>query len=126
MLVLVYEDDKAILENVCEIFAMDGHGVIGQTRWQPDPILRNAPDLIIVDLMLHNHSGITWAEHIRRDWKGPMIAISADGNLLNIALRSGFFAAGVAKPFDIVDLLQIVHQVMAERTIVDIRDDLSR
>ena len=108
--IVIVEDEPDILDMVTDVLELEGFDVIAFNRPFDPSTLRIDPDLFVVDLMLPGQSGIELAKRLR--WQGfrsvPMIAMSASSKMLRAAEQSGLFQALLAKPFDLLRLLQMI------------------
>lgn len=99
---------------VRDVLEADGYEVVGIGHGGTAVALLAGwePDLIVIDLMLPDTSGIRLAEQLRRNGQThtPMIAMSADRIALLLAGRTGLFEATLPKPFDISELLDLAEQ----------------
>ena len=113
--VLVVDDDPDILEALSEILEAEGfeikrarNGKEALERLQPE-----APDLILLDLMMPVMDGWEFAQRMRQREppiaRIPLIVLSADRNVGSKATEIG--AVGhLAKPFELNDLLEMVRR----------------
>jgi DNA-binding response OmpR family regulator/putative methionine-R-sulfoxide reductase with GAF domain len=110
-IVLVVEDDTAIAEILQQLLELEGYAVEvvhdGATALEAIDIIR--PDLVLLDLLLPDLSGVEVCQRVRaRDTDDyvPIIMLTA---LSNAQQRRAGFAAGaddyVTKPFDTAELL---------------------
>ncbi len=117
--VLVVDDDPDILDALSEILEAEGYGVTRARNGQEalDRLSPARPDLILLDLMMPVMDGWAFARHMRErgpDVAGlPIIVLSADRNVGARAREIG--AVGhLAKPFELSDLLSLVHSTVGE------------
>ena len=113
--VLVVDDDPDILEALSEILEAEGfeirrarNGKEALDRLEPD-----APQLILLDLMMPVMDGWEFAQRMRQRppeiARIPIIVLSADRNVGSKAADLG--AVGhLAKPFELNDLLELVRR----------------
>jgi two-component system, chemotaxis family, chemotaxis protein CheY len=113
--VLVVDDDPDILEALSEILEAEGfeirrarNGKEALDRLEPD-----APQLILLDLMMPVMDGWEFAQRMRQRppeiARIPIIVLSADRNVGSKASDLG--AVGhLAKPFELNDLLELVRR----------------
>ncbi len=112
--VVVVDDEPGILETLCDVLEMEGYAtacVEHPAEAQCDTAVQQ-PHLFLIDLMLPDMDGIELARHLRQHGcQGvPMIAMSASGEMIQAAKRSGLFQDTIAKPFDIDRVLYAVEQ----------------
>jgi CheY-like chemotaxis protein len=116
--VLVVDDDPDILEALSEILEAEGfeirrarNGKEALDRLEPD-----APQLILLDLMMPVMDGWEFAQRMRQKpnvAKIPIIVLSADRNVGSKATDIG--AVGhLAKPFELNDLLDMVRRALRQ------------
>ncbi|GAC1400619.1 MAG: hypothetical protein NVSMB52_14240 [Chloroflexota bacterium] len=117
-MIVVVDDERDVLDLVCDLLRDEGHDVLGIDR--PTGVLpaidHAAIDLFILDLMLPDMSGIGLADALRNAHytRTPMIAMSASPSELRAAAASRLFQETVAKPFDIETLLSCVSRHIEE------------
>jgi DNA-binding response OmpR family regulator len=89
--------------------ASDGVEAIAQAATQ-------APDLVILDMTLPGGDGFQVAAALQAapGMAPPIVMITADGHAAEKASRIGAFGY-LRKPFDIADLLSMIHQGLASR-----------
>jgi two-component system, chemotaxis family, chemotaxis protein CheY len=118
--VLVIDDDKAVrssLEMLLEtygfqvVLARDGRQGVAAFR-------TNAPDVVLVDLMMPVQEGLQTIALIRREWpKARIVAMSGGagiGNWDGLAAARGLGADyAIEKPFEADELLAILREAMA-------------
>jgi two-component system sensor histidine kinase/response regulator len=118
-LILVVEDDLALLEGVSELLKLSDYGVLTATNGvEALEILKdNRPDLIVSDIMMPEMDGYAFHEAVRERpdmYTIPFIFLTARGEKRDI--RRGK-ASGVddyiTKPFDDEDLLVAVESKLA-------------
>ncbi len=77
--IIVVEDEKIISDNICAYLEKEGYETI--KTYAGDEALRifydEAPDMIILDLMIPNVSGEEVCKKIRKDSKVPIIMLTA-------------------------------------------------
>ncbi|MEA2641735.1 MAG: hypothetical protein QOF51_3129 [Chloroflexota bacterium] len=116
--VMVVDDDPQLRQSLQwaledEGFAVetasDGVEAIAQAATQ-------APDLVILDMTLPGGDGFQVAAALQAapGMAPPIVMITADGHAAEKASRIGAFGY-LRKPFDIADLLSMIHQGLASR-----------
>lgn len=112
--VLVVDDEPSVCEMLTEQLGLYGAHAIGLTDFDADSAtLVNGPDLIVLDIMLRGHSGVDIAKALRaRRYQGPMIAMSASDEMLQIPGEEVLFAATIPKPYEMVRFLSTVMDVL--------------
>jgi CheY-like chemotaxis protein len=112
--IIVVEDEPIVLNMVREILEDQGYEVIGAaTPSELDDQMEDIdPQLVLVDMMLPEESGLQLAQRLRERHfpHTPMVAMSADRLTLLFASRSGLFQGTVAKPFEISTLLEVTEK----------------
>lgn len=115
-MVMVVDDEPAVLDLISDLLREEGYHAVSfdHPRRALAEAKAHAPSLFILDVMLPTISGIDLAASLRSDGfaETPIIAISASYLATSLANDSGLFTAVLAKPFDVVDLLDLVHDVM--------------
>ncbi len=117
VLIVVVEDERDILDMLRELLEEEGYRVvcINHPR-QFTPIHEECrPDLLFVDLMLPDLSGIELARRLREDGlpDTPMVAMSVSPDMLRSAANSNLFQETLSKPFDIERLLSYAERYVA-------------
>mgnify|MGYP003341122470 CR=1 FL=1 len=112
MRVLVVDDDTSIRLLLQAALEDEGYAVeaAANGREALDAILRDAPDLMLLDMAMPRMSGDELLSVLHeRHVKVPAIVISAQ----QAAPRDGCIAAVGRKPFDLVELIDTVSRVGA-------------
>jgi two-component system alkaline phosphatase synthesis response regulator PhoP len=107
--ILIVEDDEAMAVALCEGFGVEGHkvtvardGIEGLTQARSD-----APDLIILDVMLPKMSGLDVCKTLRAEGRDvPIIMLTARGQEIDKVLGLKLGADDyVTKPFGFMELM---------------------
>jgi two-component system, chemotaxis family, chemotaxis protein CheY len=113
--VLVVDDDPDILEALSEILEAEGFEIRRARNGKEalDKLEPDAPQLILLDLMMPVMDGWEFAQRMRQRppeiARIPIIVLSADRNVGSKAADLG--AVGhLAKPFELNDLLELVRR----------------
>ena len=115
-LVLIVEDDPAILRGLDEILRFEGHNVIsaedGATGYRL--ALEKKPDVTILDLMLPNMNGFEVCRKLRADhFVGPILMLTARGEesdrVRGLDLGADDY---VTKPFSVRELMARVRALI--------------
>ena len=119
MNILVVEDDELVANLVRLIFEREGHKVTqiadgGEAQRMISK--QKAPDIVLLDYMLPNMSGVDLLKEIRKSktWKDvPVIFLSgrASGADVETAMKAGA-SDYVTKPFGIHDLADRVNKLV--------------
>jgi len=77
--ILIVEDDIRLLTLIQEYLDAQGFKVAGETRGDRalDRIFKEAPDLVILDLMLPGLDGLSVLAQARARFKGPVLILTA-------------------------------------------------
>jgi DNA-binding response OmpR family regulator len=114
--ILVVEDDPALRETICWALEDEGLSPRGVADGQEalDVLLEHQPSLVILDWNLPVVSSETVAERVRAAYGGtvPILLVTADGRAARKAERLGA-QAYLHKPFDLDDLIEVVHRVIS-------------
>lgn len=115
--ILIVDDDPAILETVSDILSEEGYPVARTASSLEGLALaeRLAPALILLDMRMPQLDGWQFARRLRdRGLTTPIIVMTAAQDAVGWA--SEIDAAGVlAKPFDLLDLLDVVERLYRRR-----------
>jgi CheY-like chemotaxis protein len=115
-------DDDHVIRGLLEVnLEMEGHDVVTAVDGQDalDKIREQAPDLVILDVMMPNVNGWQVAEALQSDAATrhiPIVFLSA--RAMDNDVRKGTevgAAAYVTKPFDPIDLMALVQRLLEER-----------
>lgn len=115
--IVIVDDEPSILDTLCDVLEMEGYTTtcLEHPAEAECSTATQHPDLFLIDLMLPDISGIELARHLREQGfvATPMIAMSASGEMVRAAKRSGLFQDAIAKPFDIEQVLDVVERLVA-------------
>ncbi len=116
--ILAVDDDNDILDVIRIILEEEGYEVftLANGKHVFDMVKENAPDLILLDVMLGGLDGRDICRALKEDqnYKNiPVVMISASHNLNNLLLMPGAPDNFLAKPFDIDHLLAMVKAQLA-------------
>src|SRR5438874_1511131 len=108
-LILLAEDDKAIVDVVKIVLDQDGYSVVSAMTAHEvnEKLEKDLPDFILLDILLAGSDGGELAKSIKRNERThniPIVLISANNNTEKIAKESGVDGF-LLKPFDIDDFL---------------------
>lgn len=111
--VLVVDDDPSILDTLAEFLDMEGYAVQTATNGAEalDEVERAEPSVVLLDMRMPVLDGWGFAQALReRGRQLPILVMTAAQDARQWAQEVG--AAGyVAKPFDLMDLLEAVGRV---------------
>lgn len=114
--ILIVDDDPQVVESVHAALEVAGYEVIIARDGSEGLIRaeRDAPDVVILDMMMPRRSGLNVLERLRSGGqKGPhviMVSANADERHREFAQGQGV-AAFLRKPFEIPELLQQVAKI---------------
>lgn len=112
---LIVDDDLEVLALLKKFFVQQGYQVEvatdGASLWMA--LERQAPDLIILDLMLPGENGLSLCQRLRQQRATPVIMLTAMGELSDrvVGLEMGADDY-LSKPFDARELLARVRAVL--------------
>ena len=77
--IFIVEDDVKLLTLIQEYLSAQGYEVTGETQGDraPDRIIREIPDLVILDLMLPGLDGLSVLRRIRSQYDEPVLILTA-------------------------------------------------
>lgn len=116
-------DDDHVIRGLLEVnLEMEGHDVVTAVdgRDALEKVAQSAPDLILLDVMMPNVNGWQVAETLKGDeaTRGiPIIFLTA--RAMEADVRKGTdlgVEAYVTKPFDPIDLMELVSRLLEERS----------
>ncbi len=114
-LILVIDDDQKLNNLLTDFF--NNHGFKTETATHPDEGLKKlkitSPDIIILDIMLPDKDGFEVCKIIRKDYKTPIIMLTARGDVNDkiVGLETGADDY-LAKPFEPRELVARIHSVL--------------
>ena len=115
-------DDDPVIRGLLEVnLEMEGHDVVTAVdgRDALDKVREDPPDLILLDVMMPNVNGWQVAEALKGDPATaaiPIIFLSARAMEADVSKGRGVGADEyVTKPFDPIDLMELVHRLLTER-----------
>lgn len=120
-LVLAVDDDQ-VIRGLLEVnLEMEGHDVVTAVDGQDalDKVAAKRPDLILLDVMMPTVNGWQVAERLKGDPATasiPIVFLSA--RAMEADVRKGTdlgVERYVTKPFDPIDLMDLVNRLLAER-----------
>ncbi|HEX9044333.1 MAG TPA: response regulator transcription factor [Candidatus Limnocylindrales bacterium] len=113
--ILVVDDEETIRETVAESLVLDGYRVVSAATGS-EALVRfreNRPDLVILDLMLPEMSGIEVCRVIRAESNVPILMLTArDGEVDKIVGLEVGADDYVTKPFSLRELTARVHALL--------------
>lgn len=117
--ILITDDDPVIIELLQVNLKFEGYDVITAADGLEavERAARDAPDLVILDIMMPRMDGWTARAEMLKDPRTahiPVIFLSARAQQAD--LRKGYesgVAAYVTKPFEPVELLDLIEQILA-------------
>ncbi|MEM8996334.1 MAG: response regulator, partial [Acidobacteriota bacterium] len=130
--IVVIEDEPDILEVIEYNLIREGFGVVSATNGDDGlkAIVREAPDLVLLDLLLPGIDGIELCRKLKMDpvtQRVPIIMVSAKGEESDIVLGLGVGADDyVTKPFRPKELIARVKAVLRRGTVRDQEDEGER
>jgi CheY-like chemotaxis protein len=116
-------DDDHVIRGLLEVnLEMEGHEVMSAVDGQDalDQVATTPPDLILLDVMMPNVNGWQVAEALKGDVTTrhiPIVLLSA--RAMEADIRKGTdlgVDSYVTKPFDPIDLMDLVARLLAERS----------
>jgi CheY-like chemotaxis protein len=115
--IVVVEDEADLLDLLRDVLEAEGFTVIALSDPKAVDTLTegSATGLFLLDLMLPGMTGIELARLLRSTGyeKTPMVAMSASPVMLREAAQSSLFQETLAKPFDLMALLDTVDRLVA-------------
>ena len=126
--VLIIEDNRALAENLAELFADEGVGVTVCVTGAEALAAAQGAGLAILDVRLPDTTGVALLPQLRELMPGgEVILMTGDGSLATAiaAVREGVFAY-VQKPFAPVDLLALGVRALAQVQLRRERQRLAR
>ena len=119
--ILIVEDDESILAGLTLNLEMEGYQPIQAKDGQEgvDKFVSEAPDLVIVDIMLPKRNGFEVLDAIRAsDATVPVLILSArdrkDDKVLGLELGADDY---ITKPFDIAELLARINAALRRKRL---------
>jgi two-component system phosphate regulon response regulator PhoB len=109
-LILVVEDETDLREMVADSLEQAGYGILqaGSVTEARQQLERSPPDVILLDWMLPDTTGLNWLRQLRRteNWRGmPVIMLTARGEVNDrVAGLDGGADDYLVKPFSLKEL----------------------
>lgn len=121
--VLAVDDDDVIRSLLVMNLEMEGHEVLtaANGRAALERITADAPDLVLLDIMMPELSGYDVLQRVRQDPQHrtlPVVFLSA--RAMEADVRKGLELGAdryVTKPFDPIDLMDLVADLLTERGV---------
>ena len=130
--IVVIEDEPDILEVIVYNLSREGFAVVSASNGDEGlrTIVREAPDLVLLDLLLPGIDGIELCRKLKMDpvtQRVPIIMVSAKGEESDIVLGLGVGADDyVTKPFRPKELIARVKAVLRRGTVRDPEEEGER
>ncbi|MFK7778324.1 MAG: response regulator [Gimesia sp.] len=115
--ILIIDDDENLIEPLQLALETTGYEVLTAHDGNEGvmKIERDAPDLVLLDLVMPRRSGLavldSIADHKLRDPKVIMVTGSSESKYRNLALERGVDRF-IPKPYEIEDLINVVHELL--------------
>ena len=117
--ILIIDDQKELLDGLAVNFRREGYDVLTATRGEAavSLALKEAPDLIVLDVMLPGMSGLDVCRELRRSGvEAPIIMLTARGEEIDRVLGLEIGADDyLTKPFSLRELLARVRARLRRR-----------
>jgi two-component system, OmpR family, response regulator RegX3 len=116
--VLVVDDEASYRDALAVGLAQEGFDVVcaGDGAEAREAVLRDRPDLILLDVMLPDVSGIELCRELRAERDVPVIMVTARDGEVDVVLALEFGAADyVAKPYRLRELVARMRAVLRRR-----------
>ncbi len=118
--VLVVDDQKGVRRLLEELFRKDGYEVTVAVDGKDsvEKVKAYTPDIILMDMKMPNMNGLEASQEIiKLNDKIPIIMMTAYGEMevVQKALEVGV-KRYITKPFDIIDLRNMVREVLEQQT----------
>ena len=118
--ILLVDDDADVLHSTREFLQEAGYEVLVARDGARALACaeRDAPDLVVLDIVMPHQSGLSVLQRLRRGYKDPPKIVVVTGNA-EPKVRQYAHSAGVdafvSKPFDIDQLLATIESLLGER-----------
>ena len=125
--VLVIDDDVKLCGLLSDYLGQYGFGVLVANHPQEglETLLRQSPDLVILDIMLPDQNGFEVCRAIRQKHKTPIIMLTARGEVTDRVLGLELGADDyLAKPFEPRELVARIQSVLRRTDSVVVKKDL--
>lgn len=113
--ILIADDDEFIVDSISSILEFSGYDVLHvYDGTSVIEAVKAQPDLVILDIEMAGHSGLTVCKQLKRQGSTkniPVLIISAGHNVHQLALDAGADDF-LAKPFDMADLQNSVSALL--------------
>lgn len=114
--ILILDDDETLRYVLREALTQSGHCVVGAADGEDALawLAANRPDLILFDLKMPGMDGNGFIEAVRSQARLSHVSILLLSAVADLELQAGQLGVDLwmAKPFDLLELLDIVEQVL--------------
>ena len=118
---MVVDDEPDILSTVGQMLELSGYEVIkasnGKDCLNKLYSLSINPDLILLDIMMPDVSGLDIAAILKENnkWKGiPIVFLTAKGDTMSVGMGGLTAVDYIVKPFDVKDLILRIKKILKE------------
>ena len=118
--ILVVEDEESYQDALNIGLTLEGFAVVGASNIaQAREIMASAkPDLVLLDVMLPDGSGIDYCRELYESTRTPVIMVTARTSEIDVVLSLEIGAAGyITKPFRLRELIARIRAVLRRPTI---------
>jgi len=126
-LVLVVEDEESYQDALTVGLTVEGFSVVSARTLAEarDQMQRVTPDVILLDVMLPDGSGIDFCREIHDKWHTPVIIVSALDSEVNVVLGLEIGASDyVTKPYRLRELVARMRAVLRRPVVVEDEPDV--
>jgi CheY-like chemotaxis protein len=114
--VLLVDDEEIILADLARTLRQHGYEIVGTALSGPDAIdavAATRPDVVLMDIRLQGGmDGLEAAKRIRETNRVPIIFVTANASVLNLANFTGLHAV-IVKPFAPHQLRRTLESILA-------------
>ena len=117
---LVVDDDRDVIELLTYLLERHGHQIVEANNGREglESVVREQPDLIILDIMMPEMDGFAMNDQLMKDQttqKIPVIILTAKGQVRESFQRTPNVRYFMEKPFDPKDLQDNVLETLGRR-----------
>ena len=119
--ILIIDDEEEVVDLLTYLLTKEGHQVLraGDGKEGLARVLEEAPDLIILDLMMPEMDGYTMNQHLMADATAcriPVIVLTAKGGQKEKSLLAPNIRSHLEKPFDPQELKSHIEEILHSKS----------
>jgi len=118
--ILIVDDEADVVDLLIYLLGRAGHQVLTARNGKEglSRVLEEAPDLIVLDIMMPEMDGYTMNQHLLADARArriPVIVLTAKGGLQDKSAVAPNIQSHIEKPFDPKDLTDCIDKILKSK-----------